>query len=104
MSNRDLDRRVAEKLGWTNIRPYTYAGTGESILIGSPPDNTQDCQLSDWSTDMNAAMELWEAGWLLTECETGTWHVDMYYDPETRLSTAPTPAEAIVRAFLQEEK
>jgi hypothetical protein len=95
MDNRDLDRKVAEKLGWTDIR-YSM---GTYTRVGFAPIGCQ-MVLPSWESDANLALELWCVTWTLSKRNTGIWCLATrsdYYE-------APTPAEAICQAFLKDNE
>lgn len=58
----DLNRQIAEQLGWTNIHEKTYWSEdydGEgwvTILVGSPPGREDDRPLLDYVHDLNAVL------------------------------------------------
>ncbi len=98
--NRDLARRVAEKLGWTELERFGHPEIGR--LQGKDPAGGHRT-LPQWPTDMNAAMKLWRLckGWLMSKHpEREEWRVITSFGD----FTAPTPAEAICLAFLGEQK
>lgn len=58
----DLNRQIAEQLGWTNIHEKTYWSEdydGEgwvTILVGNPPGREDDRPLPDCEHDLNATL------------------------------------------------
>lgn len=92
---RELDRRVAEKLGWKQIETHG----GSATLWGVFPPLRGWSPLPEWSTDMNAAMELWQRQWVL---QILPWGIRPIW--KCAQSEAPTPTEAICLAFLGEKK
>ena len=94
--SRELDRKVAERLGRTLKRDDC-----NSYWVDQ---NGEEPQLQNFSEDMNAAMELWQDDFdRLFKTRKG-WVVLRAAINEGRLYSAPTPSEAICLAFLGNEK
>lgn len=58
--NRDLNKQVAELLGWTQI---FHVKGNPGALIGRPPgggklEHRWECKIPDWAGDFNACCEL----------------------------------------------
>ena len=88
--DRELDHRVAEKLKIAKVKVQN----GE--LRGDPP------HLPDFSTNFNVAITLWQDGWILGRHFGGKkWGIHNTITGDDH--EAPTPAEAIVKAFLGQE-
>lgn len=58
MTNEQINRAVAEELGWTNIRPRYAFGPA---LLGLEPRHKQECRVPDFCNDYNAVAEMRKA-------------------------------------------
>lgn len=97
---RALDAECAELLGWTWNDVTAFSPTGVAIYAGVGRTDPW-WWVPEYSSDMNFAMELWDTfndeEWFLFSLD-GYW-VFEHYANETQVY-APTPAEAIARAFV----
>ena len=115
-AGRELDRVVAERLGWTDIAPrYDRFDEHEiSPLQGIPPSGgTTYYVIGRYSTDADAALALLEGcfytlrgtpdsyeGEMLYRCSIDGKAGDGVILPSIKYTVAKTPALAIVRAWL----
>jgi hypothetical protein len=111
-ASRDLDRAIAERLGWTEIEPVsyweeTYYDTYEvHTLRGKQPGaSSNDTLLPAFATDLNAAIDLLKQiplGAVGINEDGETWFCNGYIDGAGVVVDvdAPTPALAICRAIL----
>lgn len=58
MTNEQINRAVAEELGWTNIRSRYAFGPA---LLGLEPRYQQECRVPDFCNDHNAVAEMRKA-------------------------------------------
>ncbi|MDP2726934.1 MAG: hypothetical protein Q8P59_05280 [Dehalococcoidia bacterium] len=98
----DLRRRLAERLGYTQIRSY---GTWE--IQGMKPDRSTWCYtIPRWELSMDACMELVAAAnkegglWTIYQTYAGTYRVSFIREDKTFWGDAATPAKATCEAWL----
>lgn len=97
----EINRMVAERLGWTRVSERTGCG-----WWGFVPDGSHSRQLPDWCTDLNAAWDLVEkqfpeASVLLLKDKSGTTAIlGLEIHASKCKTTAPHPARAIAVAVL----
>ena len=93
MTNREIDKMVAEKLGWTNVE---LTRLSDDMLTGIPPTEAYLKVIPNFSTDMNEAMKLWQDGWSLMRSDCR----DEWLIWNGQWIEAPTAALAIALAYL----
>lgn len=104
-AGRDLDRRIAERLGWTHIESTEYwlDDPHDTSLVqawrGIPPRSTGEALVPCYSTDLNAAITLIPSDqqFELSNGLEPEWEalIGWGYD-----GGADTPALAVCRAWL----
>lgn len=72
MTNEQINRAVAEELGWTNIRPRYAFGPA---LLGIETRYQQECRVPDFCNDHNAAAEMLKV--IKTKDERATFVVQL---------------------------
>lgn len=111
---RDLDRAIAERLGWRNLEPYTYWAEDYfdayqvATLRGVDPDGREGQLLPFWSDELDAALSLVSAAQpcyfeLSYSPDRMNWRAEFApvdNPTEYNLCHAQTPAEAICLAWL----
>lgn len=95
----EINRMVAERLGWTRVSERTGCG-----WWGFVPDGSHSRQLPDWCTDLNAAWDLVEkqfpeASVLLLK-DKSTAILGLKIHASKCKTTAPHPARAFAVAYL----
>lgn len=111
LTHAEMDRRISEAMGWTEITFYPYLDS----YSGRGPDGAWR-RIRSYTTDANAALEAAAklAGAFVLERCVGDGEDDVWYEadcqgryPKIRVATADTPTLAICKmlcAWLDEQE
>lgn len=102
-SDDELNRAIAEALGWQITTPITVTLTGHTSFFqrGIPPGKKLTSPLPEWSTNANESLVLLaEMGgnYLLSIDSDGSWMLEKRWGGEPIWT--PTAARAIAEAWL----